>query len=67
MLSSSFLGCVGSSSSSRVKLGPASTSAPKTFAPFGKYADVGSQKIKTSHPGLRLHGWIPSLVYFTRS
>ena len=44
------------SSSSRVKRGSGFNPVTPTFASFGRYADVGSERIESSHPGLRLHG-----------
>ena len=56
MIRPSFPGSVSSSGSSRVKARSGSNSVPQTFKPFGRYVDVGSQKIKSTRPGIRLHG-----------
>ncbi|KAF9654316.1 hypothetical protein BDM02DRAFT_92140 [Thelephora ganbajun] len=64
MISSSFPGGAYSPSSSRLKYGSGSNTATQTFMPFGRYADVGSHKIKNSHPGLRLHSWFFSSPRF---
>ena len=53
MISSSFR---GRASSSRTKSCSGSVFVPQTFMPFGRYAEVGSQKIKDSQVGARLHG-----------
>lgn len=54
--SSSSRSSVGSPSLSCMKRGPGFNPVTPTFASFGKYADVGSERIEGSHPGLRLHG-----------
>jgi hypothetical protein len=56
MISSSFLGSACLPSPSRVKRGSGFNPSAPTFTPFGRYADVSSQKIQSSHPGVRLHG-----------
>jgi len=56
MISSSYCGSACSPSPSRVKRGSGFNPVTPTFASFGRYADVGSEGIESSHPGLRLHG-----------
>ena len=60
MSSSSLPGSTCLPTSSRVKHGSGFNPVTSTFTPFGRYVDVGSHKIKSSHPGLRLHGWSTS-------
>jgi len=54
--SSSYRGSACSPSSSCVKRGSGFNPVTPTFVSFGRYADVGSERIEGSHPGLRLHG-----------
>ena len=56
MISSSPRGSACSPSSSHVKRGSGSNPITPTFAPFGRYAHVGCERIENTHPGLRLHG-----------
>lgn len=56
MISSSSLGSARSASTSCAKRGSGFNPVTPTFASFGRYADVGSERIEGSHPGLRLHG-----------
>ena len=60
MISSLLLGSACLPNSSRVKRGSGFNPVAPTFMPFGRYADVGSQRIESSHPGLPLHGWFVS-------
>ena len=57
MTSSLFLGSACSPSLPRVEYGSGFNTATPTFTPFGRYADIGSQRIRNSHTGVRLHGW----------
>jgi len=54
--SSSYRGSACSPGSSCVKRGSGLNPFTPTFASFGRYADVGTEMIEGSHPGLRLHG-----------
>jgi len=58
MISSSSLtrSSARSPSSSCVKRVSGFNPVTPTFASFGRYADVGSERIESSHPDLRLHG-----------
>lgn len=66
MLRSSFPGSVSSSGPSRVKAGSGPNSVPQTFKPFGRYAEVGSQKIKSTRPGIRLHVGSASTLFLSK-